>query len=196
MPRGSVPVTAEHVSRWLHGCYVDQRDSTADRRAAGEPGLQLLNRSRHDDRHGRAVDTTTADGFGVYTEAVLVTKDLTGAAAAYPRGRFDLQHDQPRRSCERLLRPTSRGWQQDQDTLYTPLGNFVIPVTFDAALVETSRSRSPFRTAMTSTPPPSWDSPVSTDFHRSTSASRAVRTSTSRRRRHAGTSCRRDQHAG
>ncbi len=87
------------------------------------------------------VDTTTTDGFGIYTEAVLVTNDGaltnigTGAADVPAEGSifntinfnglFNVYSDY-----------VSAGGNQYQDTLYTPLGNYVIPVTFDAASVE------------------------------------------------------------
>jgi hypothetical protein len=87
------------------------------------------------------VDTTTTDGAGVYTEAVLITDDngLTNigtSAANVPaegsifntitfNGLVNVYSD--------YVSPVGNHYL---DTLYTPFGNFVIPIAFDAAKVE------------------------------------------------------------
>jgi hypothetical protein len=88
-----------------------------------------------------AVDTTTTDAIGTYTEAVLVTHDTAGTvgttAADIPAdgsifntinldGLVNVYSDY-----------VAPGGDQYLDTLYTSFGNFVIPITFDAAKVET-----------------------------------------------------------
>jgi hypothetical protein len=87
------------------------------------------------------VNTTTTDGAGTYTEAVLITDDngLTNigtSAADVPSegsifntinffGLVNVYSDY-----------VSPGGNHYLDTLYTPFGNFVIPIVFDAARVE------------------------------------------------------------
>ncbi len=87
------------------------------------------------------VDTTTTDGFGVYTEAVLVTND--GALTNIGTGAADVPAEGSifnTINFNGLVNVysdyVSAGGNQYQDTLYTPLGSYVIPITFDAALVE------------------------------------------------------------
>jgi hypothetical protein len=87
------------------------------------------------------VNTTTTDGVGTYTEAVLVTKDIDGtvgtSAGDIPAvgsifntinlgGAVNVYSDY-----------VAPGGNHILDTLYTPMGNLVIPTTFDAAQVET-----------------------------------------------------------
>ncbi len=103
------------------------------------------------------VDTTTTDAAGTYTEAVLVTKDIDGTvgttAADIPAvgsiyntidffGTNNVYSDL-----------VTAGGNHYTDTVETGLGNFVIPISFDAAKVETiSDSPVTFGNGMTLTP--------------------------------------------
>jgi hypothetical protein len=87
------------------------------------------------------VDTTTTDGAGVYTEAVLVADDngLTniGTSAANVPAEGSIFNTINFNGLVNVYSDyVSAGGNQYQDTLYTPLGNYVIPITFDAAKVE------------------------------------------------------------
>ena len=91
-----------------------------------------------------AVETTTSDGLGTDTEAVLVTNDISGtagtAAGDVPQvgsifntvnygGIENIYAD--------LTSATPGGPDTLSDTLVTPFGDFSIPVTFDAVAAET-----------------------------------------------------------
>lgn len=87
------------------------------------------------------VDTTTTDGAGTYTEAVLVTKDIDGTAgttAAEIPAVGSIYNTINFYGTENVYSDlvTASG-DHYTDTLETGLGNVVIPVTFDAAKVET-----------------------------------------------------------
>lgn len=87
------------------------------------------------------VDTTTTDGVGTYTEAVLVTDDngLTniGTSAANVPAEGSIFNTINFNGLVNVYSDyVSASGNQYQDTLYTPLGNYVIPITFDAAKVE------------------------------------------------------------
>jgi hypothetical protein len=87
------------------------------------------------------VDTTTTDGAGVYTEAVLVTDDngLTniGTSAANVPAEGSIFNTINFAGLVNVYSDyVSPGGNHYLDTLSTPLGNFVIPITFDAAKVE------------------------------------------------------------
>lgn len=86
------------------------------------------------------VDTTTTDGAGTYTEAVLVTSDDTGTvgttAADVPAVGSIFNTINFGGIVNSYSDYVSAGGNQLLDTLYTPLGSMVIPTTFDAAKVE------------------------------------------------------------
>ena len=87
------------------------------------------------------VNTTTADGVGVYTEAVLVTDDngLTniGTSAANIPAEGSIFNTINFAGLVNVYSDyVSPGGNHYLDTLYTPLGKFVIPIVFDAAKVE------------------------------------------------------------
>ena len=89
-----------------------------------------------------AVNTTTADVLGTYTEAVLVTKDLEGTVGTTAldtpavgsivntirAGDIELVYSE--------LLGTNGGPNLITDTLDTPFGNFEIPTAFEAAQAE------------------------------------------------------------
>jgi hypothetical protein len=84
-------------------------------------------------------DATTADVAGTYTEAVLVTKDLTGAADDPPVGSvFNTIKLDGWVNYYSDLTSTSGGADTISDTLVSPTGeDITIPTTFDAAAAET-----------------------------------------------------------
>jgi hypothetical protein len=84
-------------------------------------------------------EATTADVAGTYTEAVLVTKDLTGAADDPPVGSvFNTINLDGWVDYYSDLTSTSGGADTISDTLVSPTGeDFTIPTTFDAAAAET-----------------------------------------------------------
>ncbi len=107
----------------------------------GTQDFQYLNSAGHVIGTVGTLDTTTADGVGSYTEAVLVTNDGAGTvgttAADIPAegsifntinldGLVNVYSDYVTPDGDHYL-----------DTLYTAFGNYVIPITFDAAKVET-----------------------------------------------------------
>jgi hypothetical protein len=87
------------------------------------------------------VDTTTTDGVGTYTEAVLVTNDVhgtVGATAADVPAIGSIYNTIDFFGTNNVYSDlVSAGEDHYTDTLETSLGNYVIPVTFDAAKVET-----------------------------------------------------------
>ncbi|BBX44359.1 hypothetical protein GCM10009641_83490 [Mycobacterium cookii] len=103
------------------------------------------------------VDTTTSDGAGTFTEAVLVTNDLSGTVGATGAdipaagsiyntidfyGSDNIYSD--------IVTPSGNHFT---DTLQTSMGTFIIPVAFDAAKAETiSNSPVSFSNGMTFTP--------------------------------------------
>jgi hypothetical protein len=85
-------------------------------------------------------EATTADVVGTYTEAVLVTKDLTGAANDPPAGSVfnTINLDGWVNYYSDLTSTTPGGADTITDTLVSPTGeDFTIPTTFDAAAAET-----------------------------------------------------------
>jgi hypothetical protein len=123
----------------------------------GTQDFDFYNSAHHVVGTVSTVDTTTTDQVGTYTEAVLITKDVDGTvgttAADVPAvgsifntinffGYDNVYSD--------LVTPAGN---QYLDTFITPLGNFVIPITFDAAKVETlSESPVTFSNGMTFDP--------------------------------------------
>jgi hypothetical protein len=84
-----------------------------------------------------AYDTITGDFFGSYTEAALVTSDITGAANDPGVGSiFNTMYYLGSESVYSDV--TSASGNVITDTIITPFGNFDIPTTFDAAQVETT----------------------------------------------------------
>jgi hypothetical protein len=84
-----------------------------------------------------ADDTITGDFFGSYTEAALVTSDITGAANDPGVGSiFNTMYYLGSESVYSDV--TSASGNVITDTIVTPFGNFEIPTTFDAAQVETT----------------------------------------------------------
>ena len=84
-----------------------------------------------------AENTITGDFFGSYTEAALVTKDL-GTVANDP-GVGSIFNTMNYLGSESVYSDvTSASGNEITDTIVTPLGNFDIPITFDAAQVETT----------------------------------------------------------
>jgi hypothetical protein len=82
-------------------------------------------------------EATTADVVGTNTEAVLVTKDLTGTddpPAGSVFNTIDFGGDENYYSD---IVSTDGGANTITDTLVTPFGDYTIPVTFDAAAAET-----------------------------------------------------------
>jgi hypothetical protein len=89
-----------------------------------------------------ADNTITADLLGAYTEAVLVTKDLSGTVGITIGDTpsvgsiFNTITDDGIENVYADL--TSSSGNNISDVVVTPLGNFSIPTTFDAAQVETT----------------------------------------------------------
>jgi hypothetical protein len=89
-----------------------------------------------------ADETTTSDGLGTYTEAVLVTSDSgtagTAAGDVPPVGSiFNTVNYAGIENIYSDLTSATGGADTISDTVVTPLGDFSIPVTFDAAAAET-----------------------------------------------------------
>ena len=105
-----------------------------------DDGTQLFNvedASGHVIGSFNAYDTITGDFFGSYTEAALVTKDL-GTVANDP-GVGSIFNTMYYLGAESVYSDvTSASGNLITDTIITPFGNFDIPTTFDAALVETT----------------------------------------------------------
>jgi hypothetical protein len=106
----------------------------------GTQDFNFLNSTDHWIGTVGTVNTTTTDTASTYTEAVLVTSDIHGTvgatAADVPAvgsifntiqfgGLTNVYSDYVAASGNHYL-----------DTLYTPFGNYVIPITFDAARAE------------------------------------------------------------
>jgi len=129
----------------------------------GSQNFDFLNSAGHSVGTVGAVDTTTTDGAGTYTEAVLVTgyngsANVGTSAADVPANVGTSAADVPANvgtsagdvpavgsifntinffGYENVYSDyVSASGDQYTDTLYSPLGTFVIPVTFDAAKVE------------------------------------------------------------
>ena len=89
-----------------------------------------------------ADNTITADLLGAYTEAVLVTKDLSGTVGTTIGDTpsvgsiFNTITDDGIENVYADL--TSSSGNNISDVVVTPLGDFSIPTTFDAAQVETT----------------------------------------------------------
>jgi hypothetical protein len=84
-----------------------------------------------------ADNTITGDFFGSYTEAALVTSDITGAANDPGVGSiFNTMYYLGIESVYSDV--TSPSGNVVTDTIVTPFGNFDIPTTFDATQVETT----------------------------------------------------------
>ena len=106
----------------------------------GNQNFDFLNSAGTSIGHVATVDTVTSDVASTYTEAVLVTKDLSGTAgltaANVPAvgSIFNtIQFGNLTNVYSDYVTPAGNHYL---DTLYTPLGNFVIPIAFDAAKVE------------------------------------------------------------
>jgi hypothetical protein len=92
-----------------------------------------------------AANTITQDVLGTYTEAVLVTSDAPGATVGTAAGDIPaagsvfntIDYDGIQNVYSDLI-STSGGANVITDTLKTPLGDFAIPITFDAAKAETT----------------------------------------------------------
>jgi hypothetical protein len=83
-------------------------------------------------------ESTTADMAGTYTEAVLVTKDLTNAANDPPVGSiFNTINLDGFENYYSDLVSTTGGANTITDNLVTPWGDYSMPTTFDAAQAET-----------------------------------------------------------
>jgi hypothetical protein len=101
-----------------------------------------------DDASGTAVgsfnadNTITADLLGAYTEAVLVTKDLSGTVGTTigdTPGVGSIFNTMTYDGIENVYADlTSSSGNSISDVVVTPLGDFSIPTTFDAAQVETT----------------------------------------------------------
>jgi hypothetical protein len=90
-----------------------------------------------------ADNTITQDVLGTYTEAVLVTSDAPGTTIGTAVGDipavgsvFNTINFDGIQNVYSDLISTSGGADAITDTLKTPLGDFVIPITFDAAKAE------------------------------------------------------------
>jgi len=108
--------------------------------AMADDGAQLFNvedASGHVIGSFNADDTITGDFFGSYTEAALVTSDITGAANDPGVGSiFNTMYYLGGESVYSDV--ISASGHEITDTIVTPFGNFDIPTTFDAAQVETT----------------------------------------------------------
>jgi hypothetical protein len=82
-----------------------------------------------------ADETTTADGVGTYTEAVMVTKDLTGTDDPGVGSIFNTIVLGDEENIYSDVVPSTGGPDVITDTVVTPLGDYTIPTTFDAAAV-------------------------------------------------------------
>ncbi|HEY1840466.1 MAG TPA: hypothetical protein VGG53_09620 [Mycobacterium sp.] len=104
------------------------------------------------------VDTNTTDAAGTYTEAVLITSDngLTnvGTSAADVPAEGSIFNTINFYGLVNVYSDfVSPGGDHYLDTLYTPLGNYVIPISMDAAMAETlSDSPVTFANGMTFDP--------------------------------------------
>lgn len=92
-----------------------------------------------------AADTITQDVLGTYTEAVLVTSDAQGATVGAAGGDvpaagsiFNTIDYGGIQNVYSDLTSTTGGANVITDTLNTPLGDYIIPITFDAAKTETT----------------------------------------------------------
>ena len=107
----------------------------------GSQDFQFLNSAHQLIGTVGTVDTTTTDGAGTYTEAVLVTNDIHGTvgatAADVPAVGSIFNTIQFGGLTNVYSDYVMPGGNHYLDTLYTPLGGMVIPITFDAASVET-----------------------------------------------------------
>jgi hypothetical protein len=83
-----------------------------------------------------ADETTTSDIAGTNTEAVLVTKDLLGTDVPPVGSVFNTINLGGFENIYSDLASTTPGADTISDTVVTPLGDFTIPVTFDAAAAE------------------------------------------------------------
>ncbi len=108
----------------------------------GSQDFQFFNSAHHLLGTVGTVDTTTTDGAGTYTEAVLITSDNgatnigSGAADVPAVGSIfnTIQFGNLTNVYSDYVMP---GGNHYVDILYTPLGNMWIPTLFDAASVET-----------------------------------------------------------
>jgi hypothetical protein len=87
-----------------------------------------------------ADNTITQDVLGTYTEAVLVTSDAKGAGGDVPAAgsMFNTIDYGGIQNVYSDLTSTTGGADVITDTLETPSGDYVIPITFDAAKAETT----------------------------------------------------------
>jgi hypothetical protein len=85
-----------------------------------------------------ADETTTTDGLGTYTEAILVTSN-SGATDDPPAGSIfnTINYGGIENIYSDITSATPGGADTISDTLVTPLGNYTIPGAFDAAAAET-----------------------------------------------------------
>ncbi len=107
----------------------------------GTQNFNFLNSADHVIGTVGTVNTTTTDGAGTYTEAVLISSDngLTNVgttAADVPAVGSIFNTIQFGGLTNVYSDYVSAGGNHYLDTLYTPIANFVIPITFDAATVE------------------------------------------------------------
>jgi hypothetical protein len=107
-------------------------------------GIQLFEIDNSPNNAFDADETTTTDALGTYTEAVLVTQDQTGTvgtAAGDTPAVGSVFNTITLGGIENVysdLASTTGGAGVITDTVETPLGDFTIPVTFDAADAEVS----------------------------------------------------------
>jgi len=106
----------------------------------GTQDFNFLNSADHLIGTVGTVDTMTTDTASTYTEAVLVTSDLHGTVgttdADVPAVGSIFNTIQFGDLTNVYSDYVSAGGNHYLDTLYTPLGNYVIPIAFDAASVE------------------------------------------------------------
>ncbi|OBK35116.1 hypothetical protein A5658_09735 [Mycobacterium sp. 1245111.1] len=106
----------------------------------GTQDFNFLNSAGHVIGTVGTVNTMTTDTATTYTEAVLVTNDLSGTvgntAADVPAVGSIFNTIQFGGLTNVYSDYVSPGGNHYLDTLYTPLGNYVIPIAFDAARVE------------------------------------------------------------
>ena len=106
----------------------------------GTQDFNFLNTAGHLIGTVGTVDTVTTDTASTYTEAVLVTSDIHGTvgttAADVPAVGSIFNTIQFGGLTNVYSDYVSAGGNHYLDILYSPLGNYVIPVVFDAAAVE------------------------------------------------------------
>ncbi len=110
----------------------------------GTQNFSVANAMGHPIGSVATVDTTTTDGVGTYTEAALVTKDLSGIAGTgsgeVPAvgSIFNTMVLGSYESIYSDLVSPNGGANLITDTVLTPYGDYTIPVTLDASRVETT----------------------------------------------------------